>query len=676
MRELRFFAVKLLRFLFRYTLNNVVFGITLMVLIALYIGIGSGVPGVREYFEMNELEFFDAWPLKLMMLLLCLNLATVTLNRIPLTPPRYGVWCIHAGIITLIIGTSLYYHLKVEGKTLIPISHEVNLFYDSGERALYARVLKGELYGMRPLPGLPRFGNYDERHDPGRLRRSDLTGIDSFTPIGLQADSNTLSGWLGLADPVKLDVVGFYSYADVVENIVNDPTSSLTGAEIRLSEPQAGQPSRIMLRGTDPTAAHQFFGATELEYRQISQDSLEDIRDSADRLFEVQATFPNEPAARVLMGIGKPVAIGPYSLTIDSYNPAFPMFGTHEIVQALTLHIVHGKTEFWRMILGGKTVQTDFKMDPATTPPMVKGNRQKEPIDKELVLAFRVSDPAALLPTGTDDKHVLLAAGEKSLVDIHVSMTSPTQITDLTNGGEISLLMDNGPTMAMVRRADHFRIESHVVPTPREKQVKDVGESGAKQVVIVRVTCGKWSQDVPVPCDLYPAPDPMVLEPMIPWAMGVVEIPGSTAALQLQLGYTCRPMPAALLLKKFEMVPYSGGLATSSTLFRDFRSTLEITDPDGNVETQVASLNEPVYYDHGNWIFFQAGYDPDGQSSTIGVGNRPGVTVMLTGCVMIVLGLLYAFYVKPIVIQKMKANAIERAGRKKAEMTEMKVGSV
>jgi hypothetical protein len=87
-------------------------------------------------------------------------------------------------------------------------------------------------------------------------------------------------------------------------------------------------------------------------------------------------------------------------------------------------------------------------------------------------------------------------------------------------------------------------------------------------------------------------------------------------------------------------------------------------------------LNSPIYYDRGNWIFFQAGYDPDGQSSTIGVGNRPGVVVMLTGCIMIVLGLLYAFYVKPIVIARMKAAAIAEAGRKKKAMADNKVGAV
>ena len=365
-----------LRILVRYTLNNVIFGITLMVLIGLYIAIGSGFPSVREYFELNELEFFDAWPLKLLMLLLCLNLATVTLNRIPLTPPRYGVWCIHSGIITLITGASLYYHLKVEGKTLIPVSHVVNLFYDSGERALYARVLKGEMYGMHPLPSLPRFGNYDDRHDPARLRRADLTGIGSFTPIGLQSDSsNDLSVWLGLSQPVTIDVVGFYSYADVQEEVLDDPASSEVGVELAIAD----QP-RIMLRATDPTASHQFFGSTELEYRQVSDSSLDEIRQSADRLFELSAALPDRPVEKLDLGIGKPVEFGhgAYSIAVESYNPAFPMFGTHEIVQALTLHVMpkNGK-EFWRMILAGRQLQTDFKMDPATTPPMVKGNRQK-----------------------------------------------------------------------------------------------------------------------------------------------------------------------------------------------------------------------------------------------------------------------------------------------------------
>jgi hypothetical protein len=669
----------ILRSIFRFTLNSVIFGIAVMVLIALYIAIGSGVPSVREYFEMNELEFFNAWPLKVLMVLLCLNLAVVTLNRIPLTPPRYGVWCIHCGIITLIMGTSLYYHLKVEGKTLIPLGHMVNLFYDSGERALYARVLKGELYGMRPLPALPRFGNYDASHDPQRLHRRSLSGIGSFTPIGLPSGTgNDLQSWLGLSKPVSIDIVGFYSYADVVEDVLNDRASNETGVDVDVQQRKAGENSHFMLRTIDPSAAHQFYGSTELEYRQVSPESLGDIEASVGKLFDLSASIDGKNLARTPLGIGKKVDIGGYGITVESFNPAFPMFGTHEEVQAMTLHIEppagKGVKEFWRMILGGRSLQTDFKMDPATTPPFVKGNRQKEPIDKSLVLGFNLSDPAALMPTGSEDKHVFLTTGTKTLIDIHVSMNAASEISDLSAGGEVGLLDGSDVIPATVRRRDHFRVVSHVEPTAKENQNKDQGDSGTKQVAVVRVKCSDFSQDVPVPCDLYAAPDPTILEPMIPWSMGLVQIPGASAPLQLQLGFTCRPMPVAMLLKNFEMVPYAGGMAGGSTMFRDFRSTLELTDADGNRQTAVASLNEPVYYDHGSWIFFQAGYDPDGQSSTIGVGNRPGVIVMLSGCVLIVSGLLYAFYVKPIVIRRMKNAALARS-RQTSEMTATKVGA-
>src|SRR5277367_50402 len=136
-----------------------------MALTAGYIAIGSGIASVREYFEMTELQFFDAWPLKLLMGLLIITLVVVTWKRIPLTPPRYGVWCVHAGIILLILGTSYYYHDKVEGTTRLYTNPEfgpvsIDHFYDKDERALYLKV-DGTLWNWYALPSLPRFKPYD-----------------------------------------------------------------------------------------------------------------------------------------------------------------------------------------------------------------------------------------------------------------------------------------------------------------------------------------------------------------------------------------------------------------------------------------------------------------------------------------------------------------------------------
>ena len=664
--------MRLIQAIYRNTLNSVICGIVLISLVAAYLAIGSGLPQVREYFELGDLAFFDAWPLKLLMFLLCANLACVTWTRIPLTPPRYGVWCIHAGIITLILGTSYYYHSKVEGRTLIPIGRTVNCFYDSADRALYARPLNKPLYGMAPLPSLPRFGAYDEMHDLAELQKPDLQHIERMAAIGFDNEPQSISQWLGLSKPVRLDIVGFYPYADVVQDVVEAPLAGNVGVQLNISSPHAGDPgSTLMLTSADPTAAKQLFDNIELEHRDISESSLPLMRQAANALIHLTVQLPNQPKQQIDATMGQPVSLaGGYRVTIDSFNPAFPMFGTHEIVQTLTLHVVSQSPaparEFWRMIIADRPLQTDFKMDPATTPPMVKGNRQKEPLDKDLQVGFAVSDPAGLLPTQGDEKHTLITFGSKGLIDIHTSLNGPMTISDFSDGGTLSLAMEGVTAQATLHRADHFEVISRVVQTPRAKWDKDAAASGEKQVLLVRVTCGDFSQDVGAPCDLYAGPDPSSLEPTVPWEMGVVQIPGANSPLQIQLGFLMRPTPATLTLHQFELVRYPGSTGTSGP-FRDFRSTLEMTDAAGETTTDVASNNTPIYFEGGKWIFFQAGYDPQQQFSVIGVGNRPGVYIILTGCIMIVLGLIYAFYIKPSVIAKMKARALARhkaAGQK------------
>ena len=139
------------------------------------------------------------------------------------------------------------------------------------------------------------------------------------------------------------------------------------------------------------------------------------------------------------------------------------------------------------------------------------------------------------------------------------------------------------------------------------------------------------------------------------------------------LGNLRREMPARITLKQFDLVPYpGGGPAAGSTIMRDFRSTLVVEDRRSGAEaTGVASMNSPVYFGSGawgdllggQWLFFQARWDQDGQKWTIlGVGNRPGVTVMIAGCLMVAAGLMYAFYAKPVVIRAMKRRALAKAG--------------
>ena len=114
--------------------SNVKFGILLLVLLFVYMSVGSaGVvypthPAIwhvdawtyeqlrqRPIFEMTEFEWFHWWPFNLLITLLCVNMTVTTIRKIPFNSINAGVWMIHIGIITLSLGSVYYFLTKIEG---------------------------------------------------------------------------------------------------------------------------------------------------------------------------------------------------------------------------------------------------------------------------------------------------------------------------------------------------------------------------------------------------------------------------------------------------------------------------------------------------------------------------------------------------------------------------------
>jgi len=291
------------------------------------------------------------------------------------------------------------------------------------------------------------------------------------------------------------------------------------------------------------------------------------------------------------------------------------------------------------------------------------GKRQTAPLDANLVTQYTLSDPMHLLPDQAPLKHTLVTAGNDGtdLFDIAVGLDKPTTITPMPGGsGQIALRLDVGTITLGVQRRNHLQRQDSVQVIPAAQRTRQQGEEGALQVVLVRIRSGQWSQIVPVPFTRFAA-DSVSL-----WQGPEVNVPGARGALRLQLGNTRYALPVRITLERFDLDFYPGGRLLGATP-RDFRSTLSIEDKQtGEPMVAVAHLNNPVYWPSGlwggSWTFFQAQWDPQGQRWTIlGVGNRHGTWLMLIGCVMIFAGLIYAFWCKPLIVRRMKANAIERA---------------
>lgn len=685
-----------LRTLFRHTLGSVVFGITSMVLTALYIAVGSGLPRVREFFEMDELQFFSAWPLVLLMILLVTNLTVVTWQRIPFTPPRYGVWCIHSGIIVLIFGLMGYYAMKVEGTQQIPLGKSVDHFYDRFERSLYVRVGSRTSQPLR-LMALPRFRSYSaEQGNAGYLDRSELRELEPFT-YGLTDDgqlrAQSIGRTLGLSAPLTVDVTGYWPYAtirrDFEQGSPGEP-GMRTGIHLALDVP-GGRPLTTWIVSGSPTHDRQSLGRTEIEHRHLpAEPDVEELRKAVGQFHRLEVKA-GEFADTMFVEVGKTYTLGTtgYKLVVENFSPAFPMSGSGELVPILTLKITNEKAtadrqrEYRRMVISGNPLQTDFDLTAASAGPM--GARQKEPIDNDLVLLYTLSDPQRLLPESGEARRLLItAAGGKRLFDVATSLSGSGAVQVFEDGtGEIELTQvhtqprgpfqppsaePQQPGMALkvrVQRQDGLRHVEEVIEVPKAQRDRNTGEAGVMQVARVRLRSGDWSQEVLVPFSQNAGE--------VPWdgRMGdepspVVQVPGASAPLQLRLGNTRWLLPARITLEKFEAIPYPGGEVGPGSIMRDFKSTLLIEDRETGKSTRgVAHMNNPVYFDGGRWLFFQAAWDARNQQFTVlGIGNRPGVWTMTIGCVMILIGLLYAFYVKPILIRRMKQRALELAGRK------------
>ena len=692
-------APRALLWLWNRTLNSVWFGIGTMAALAAYIAVGSGLASVREFFELNEAGFFNAWPMWLLAVLLCSNILVVTFERIPFTPPRYGVWTIHVGIVVLVFGMVYYFKNKTEGLTLVNVGQKVDWYYDAFERALYVKVGRRKAEPI-PLPDLPRFAAYAPQHgNAGRLDRDGLRGIaptvldyDPDRRAGAQKPLHQVMDLPGAA-PVTIDVLAYYPYAVVGRTYEPAPGGTAegrTGIRLTLRDAATGASQAQWIIAGEPGQEEQQVGSLAL--RHLHRD---DELTGEQLLLAAQAAHSLRWQVRgdrgeltIEPGQRKPLGATGYEVEAVEFLPGFPMFGSGQPVDTLELLVhppadsPHGKT-FRRYVLDGLPTQTDFVLGVEGAGP--KGQRQTAPVDPELVLRYDVNDALHLLPhAGATEHHIFLTRSQTpGLWQLLTSNTKPAQLAHRPDG-KLPIRIDGlrpdphtGQPAPMsveldVERFDHVARQEWVREVPPEQRDRRAGESGMMQVLTVRVARGDWEQIVNVPFAQWPD--------LQGWTLGEVRIPGSPAPVQLQLGNMRKPIPATVKLERFELVPYAGDFTPESAM-RDFKSHLTLTDrTSGAVREATAHLNSPVYFDHQmftgllgriwpdeSWLLYQSQWDPEGQRFTVlGVGNRPGVMTMTVGCTMVVTGLLWAFYVKPILIRRMKEKALAAHAAKAA----------
>ena len=387
------------------------------------------------------------------------------------------------------------------------------------------------------------------------------------------------------------------------------------------------------------------------------------------------------PGGEITLQPGERVALGETGYEVEAVAaiPGFPLFGDGHPVDVLELLVhppadsAHGHT-FRRYVIDGDGRQTDFILGVEGAGP--KGERQTEPVDPALHLHYAKADGLKLLPQpGEDERHTILTKPNfQGFWHLVARNDLPARLEQI-DGGKLELEVNGtvvDPETGLpvpygldfdIARIDGVGRREWVQIVPPEQRDRTAGESGEFSVVSVYVRRGDWGGLVHVPYN--PWPD------QAPWLPAQVDVPGVERPLQLQLGKTRRPMPARVTLEEFELVPYAGDFTPNSAM-RDFRSHLSVEPVGGELEDVTVKLNDPHYLSiprpgplggvlpSESWLLFQSAWDQENQAFTVlGVGNRPGIKTMVGGIVLCVFGLMWAFYVKPAILRRRKANALK-----------------
>lgn len=658
------------------------------------------LPGV----EMSELEFYSWWPLRIVLLAFVTNMVIATIRRIEFRFENLGVLTVHTGIVTIALGSVYYTGLKKEGDTIVfagnptpagetTIGPPSGVFYDNTRVALFIDQFKG--WEQRPLTGIPRYNDYGPFADPPR--GLDLSVMQTRTSL--------------VDQDIRFRVVGYASYADLAAEPVKatdaeaareiaagtdrpvrfvDLLSSIPDAQGRVP---SGPVHRYRFEPRSPAARASTENLLSVEYTRGMSDAR--WRDLAEPLppgvrnaLAIEIPAANYRAVLpVTRGQKLPLGDTGYTLEVEDLapEPPFPIItkGYEGATSSIAIVRVTSST-------GDTFTRWVYSRFPEINQDMLDTvNAQGMPTRRDADPSIRIGYiDANFLSVNLDER------ADGSVRAIVRLPSSEVRVTE--NVGTTLDLVPDRIAVAISDRWAHAAAVERPIPVPAIEQDKrfvgthDRAALGVEVSVDLGPTAPEraWSTVVWLPFVKYlEIADDLVRTVVIP--------DGRT--LRLGFGRLRHPLPGFdIRLVDFQMIAYDHRGSP-----RDYQSTVLVTPsastshaPRFEAFTHVTKLNAPLtapqHYDEkrsdvsnliarlasglspNQYKFSQAGWDAEMWKQTqemvdagqikrpfvrytiLGVGNNPGIHIIALGAILMALGIPWAFYVKPLIVQRKK----------------------
>ncbi len=615
--------------------SSVQLGLVWLFLTATYIAIGSGMPWVRSAFDVTSMEFFDAFPMVILMLLLITTLTVVTLRRIRLSLYKLGVWTVHTGIITLVIGCFFYFGMKHEGMVRIFLNQKVNHYYDSSVRALYIVNPQNKRHVMVGLPQLPIF----KKRSPGD------------TPLNIPIPAKDLSRLNPAWVHAHVAIVGYYPYSEIaptpfsrpVNHAPHNPAIAVnlsaggvsSGAQWLLGKLPAG---RVMDRGS-PFGIEYLYHPSARRQRDITTSfhgtNAIIVNVPKDHVRRVYIIKPNTP----IVVKGTPYTLLPVAkITMPLRSPGYLGATSQCYMINVTRTDAGGLFKFQRVAL--------FRYPTRTVDFILKhGKRELIPNKIDHQLHIRYLDAAR-------DQFWVVEHKNGTFTLVHRAAGGKVSVQPMKLGSNAPVVVQGMPVQFSLQSDADMRFRPELIP-PADRRPK-VENTMGKCVLELQLTRPDRR-----PESIYLQYQQFGLSGDLPPAKVRM---GNGQTADFIFSQLERPLPVTLKLMACKELFYSGG----ENFPRDFISKVRMTnDKTGQNKIAVIHLNHPAQADGLHLFQARFGHDPATGSpfTVLGVGNTHGFYAMLVGVIMVILGIGYAFYIKPILLNIKKKQLAAYAAR-------------
>lgn len=231
------------------------------------------------------------------------------------------------------------------------------------------------------------------------------------------------------------------------------------------------------------------------------------------------------------------------------------------------------------------------------------------------------------------------------------------------------ILVDDRVVLTMTSYAPTARLEQRPMIVPVSQRDKDAASNYSMiRVEITRAgrTVAAW-----LPFHMYAFDDAnYAYGGRFRYSPTRLRLPDG-AEVELLFGRERDLLPAPVVLDDFRLIAHVGGFTGRVSSIRDWESVIRFRGEDGLSPALSVKTNNPAGYE--GFRLFQAMWDPPEPGFTaglnftgLGIGNRVGVVAQLAGCTLSVIGMLYAFYVKPVIKRRRQERVWAEVEAKRA----------